>query len=291
MTPDLVTVAIPAYNHQDYVQATIHSVIAQTHQNLELVILNDGSTDRTDSMITELLDECRQRFVRVDYINKENEGLAATWNRALDWSQAEYFYTIASDDVAKPHAVATLYGFLSRHPEYALVTGDNEIIDQSGQQCGWDKARNPVALNDACYRTFKEFMAAKRKNRARFKPNRYGTYKTLLQANYITNGKLFRRPAVLHVGKYIPAMKLEDWYINLQLAKQFKMKFFDEVLLSYRWHGTNTICNPAYLENSREAIWLHEYHHHRRWFDKYAARKVKKAVSRRLQEIHHSRVE
>lgn len=275
---DLVTVAIPAYNHQNYVQATMRSIIAQTHRNIELVIFNDGSTDNTDSRIKELQGECQKRFVRFDYISKENEGLAATWNRAIDWAQADYLYTIASDDVAEPHAIETLYEFLSKHNDYALAAGDNAIIDGSGQRCGWDINLNNTASEKAVYHTVVEMMKAKRKNRGRFKPKKYGTYKTLIKANYVTNGKLFRRQSLIEVGKYVPGMKLEDWYINLQLAKRYRMKLVNDILLSYRWHGANTIRDTNYLKNSREAIWQYEYENHPKWFKKYATRKIKKII-------------
>ena len=139
MENDLVTVAIPAYNHQDYVQETIHSIIKQTHENIELIILNDGSSDNTDIKIKEILPECKKRFIRTDYIIKENEGLAATWNRAIDWAKSDYLYTIASDDVATSDAVETLYRFLSKHEHYALAVGDNQFINEKSERCYWDK--------------------------------------------------------------------------------------------------------------------------------------------------------
>jgi alpha-1,3-rhamnosyltransferase len=278
MNNDLVTVAIPAYNHQDYVQETIYSIIKQTHENIELVIFNDGSTDNTDAKIKELLPECKKRFVRLEYISKENEGLAATWNRAIDWAHSDYLYTIASDDIAMPQAVETLYHFLSRHKKYALAVGDNQIINEKGERCYWDKQRNNTTIEHVVYHTFVEFMKRNRRGRRRFKPRKYGTYKTLLKGNYITNGKMFRIPLLIKVGKFIPGMKLEDWYINLQLAKYYKMKYIDKILLSYRWHNDNTIKNPAYIKNCDKEILEYEKENHSKWFERYADKKCKKQL-------------
>ena len=248
MKNDLVTVAIPAYNHQDYVQETICSIINQTHKNIELVIFNDGSTDDTDTKIKELLSECQKRFVRFEYICKINEGLAATWNRAIDWADSDYLYTIASDDVAMPQAVEILYAFLSENEEYALAVGDNQIINEKGERCYWDKDRNNTTIDHAVFHTFSEYLKRTRGRRT-YTPSNFGTYKTLLQGNYITNGKMFRIQSLIKVGKFISGMKHEDWYINVQLSKHYKMKYIDTILLSYRWHNNNSIHNPVYRKD------------------------------------------
>ncbi len=270
MNNDLVTIVIPAYNHQDYVQEAINSIIEQTHKNIELIIFNDGSTDDTDAKIKELLPECKKRFVRFDYINKENEGLPATLNRAIDWAKADYFYMISSDDVAEPQAIKTLYDFLSKHNKYALAVGDNQIINEKSERCYWDKQRNNTTIDNAVYHTFAEFLKKSRRERRRYKPRKYGTYKTLIMGNYITNGKMFRIQSLIKVGKYIPGMKMDDWYMNLQLAKFYKMKYIDEILLSYRWHDKNTIKDPAYITGSDKVILEYEKENHSKWFKKYA---------------------
>ena len=268
MKTDLVTVAIPAYNHQDYVQETISSIIKQTHRNLELIILNDGSTDDTDAKIRELLPECEKRFIRVEYISKQNEGLGATWNRAIDWARADYLYTIASDDVAMPQAIEVLYEFMSKHKKYAIALGDNQIINEKSERCYWDVNRNSTTKDNAVYRTRKEFLQARRKD-FDFNSKDYGSYKTLIKGNYVINGKLFRKQMLINVGKYKPGMKFEDWYINLQLSKFYKIKFIDTILFSYRWHNTNTIKNPVYVAGGGKAVLDYEKENHPRWFEKY----------------------
>ena len=283
MGNDLVTVAIPAYNHQDYVQDTINSILNQTHANIELIIFNDGSTDKTDARIRELLSGCKKRFKRIEYICKGNEGLGATWNRAIDWAQGEYIYTIASDDVAMPRAIEILYAFLSRHEDYAMAVGDNQIINENGERCYWDKERKNTGKANAAYRTFGEFLKKKRKD-FEFNSKDYGTYKTLIKSNYITNGKMFRKQALIRVGKYIAGMKMEDWYMNLQLAKFYKLKYIDEILLSYRWHNTNTVKNSAYVNGSCEAILKYEKENHSEWFYKYHPPKTDLLAGSRLQK-------
>jgi alpha-1,3-rhamnosyltransferase len=278
MKSDLVTVVIPAYNHQDYVQEAIYSVINQTHKNIELVIFNDGSTDNTDIKIKELLPECKKRFARLEYISKENEGLAATLNRAIDWAISDYLYIIASDDVAMPQAVDILYDFLSKYNEYALAVGDNQIINEKSERCYWDKHKNNTNIDRAVFHTFAGYLGKNRIGRSNYKPCNYGTYKTLLKGNYITNGKMIRIRSLIKVGRFMPGMKFEDWHINLQLSKYYKMKFIDQILFSYRWHNDNSIKNTAYRTGSSKKVLEYERENHRIWFDKYADRRCKRKI-------------
>ena len=72
----LVSIVIPAYNHEKYIKETIKSLINQTYENLELIVIDDGSTDSTFEKLQELKQECEERFVRVVFQKKENEGTA-----------------------------------------------------------------------------------------------------------------------------------------------------------------------------------------------------------------------
>ncbi|MGA6331370.1 glycosyltransferase family 2 protein, partial [Acinetobacter baumannii] len=95
----LVSIVIPCYNHANFVQDCIQSVIAQTYQNIELIIIDDGSKDGSVEKIQEFIGECEKRFVRFEFRNRPNKGLSATLNEALEWCQGEYFSAIASDDM------------------------------------------------------------------------------------------------------------------------------------------------------------------------------------------------
>ncbi|HCJ6574862.1 TPA: glycosyltransferase family 2 protein, partial [Acinetobacter baumannii] len=95
----LVSIIIPCYNHANFVQDCIQSVIAQTYQNIELIIIDDGSKDETVEKIQKLVTQCTERFVKFEFRHRPNKGLSATLNEALEWCQGEYFSAIASDDM------------------------------------------------------------------------------------------------------------------------------------------------------------------------------------------------
>ncbi len=235
----LISVVIPAYNHENYVQGAIRSVIAQTYQNLELIVVDDGSHDNTWTKIQEMADACKSRFSNVILIRKENGGIISSLNLAIERMSGEYVYTMASDDLAKPDAIETLYDFAHKNPEYGMVVGDDDIIDSDGARTYWDIDRNCVPADQAVYKTFGEYLK-KMRPEIDFNTDDFGTYPSLLRGNYVPNGYLIRTDLLRQIGGYRPGM-LEDWHMAMQLAKITKIKYIDRVLFSYRWHETNTI--------------------------------------------------
>ena len=111
----LVSVIIPAYNHEKYVQETVKSIINQTYKNIELIIIDDGSTDNTWQKIQEIKEECEKRFKRVFFETKKNEGTCKTLTKLISLTQGEFVYLIASDDRAKPKAIEKEVAFLKKN--------------------------------------------------------------------------------------------------------------------------------------------------------------------------------
>ena len=130
----LVTAVIPVYNHERYVEESLRSMIAQTYENIELIVINDGSKDGSHEKVLGLVGACQQRFRRFEYRNRENRGLTNTLNEALEWAQGEYFTALASDDIALPQKVIVLVDALERAGrEYAAAFGDALFIDEHGE--------------------------------------------------------------------------------------------------------------------------------------------------------------
>ncbi len=236
----LVSVLIGAYNHQDYVAATIQSIIEQTYSNIELIVIDDGSTDATWERIKAMQSACEQRFQRVVFQTKNNEGSCATVNKLLDLAKSEFVYLIASDDLAKPTAIEKELAFLTTNPEYAMVMGDDEFIDKNGKRCYWDKNRNIIYdIHKAASKTYKDHL--QRVCNIQFNSDDFGAYDKLYIANHIPNGYLVRKSIFNIIGKFTYEAPLEDYWLMLQISKYAKIKFLDEVLFSYRWHDSNTI--------------------------------------------------
>ena len=239
----LVSVLIPAYNHENYIQETIESIINQTYPNIELIILDDGSKDKTWEKITELKPKCENRFVKILFETKQNEGTCITLNKLLKLSSGEFVYIIASDDLAKPQAIEEEVKFLQDNPDYALAVGDNEYVDSMGKQIFRTQKAFTSNIKNAKYKTVKEFLSSKLK--IDFLSDDFGSYKTLYKENYIPNGYLIRKNIFETIGNFTKNAPLEDFWLMLQISKYKKMKYIDEILFSYRIHDTNTIGNST----------------------------------------------
>lgn len=238
----LISVTIPAYNHEKYIQETIKSIINQTYPNLELIIIDDGSTDSTWQKTEEMRELCEKRFTKTVFLQQENQGTCETLNKLCQLTQGEYIFDIASDDALKPNAISTLYEFLSQNPDYALAVGDNEIIDENSKICYWDNNRNIVYdKTNAKFSTFGNFL--KKQRNFDFESDKFGSYETLYTGNYIPNGYLIRKSIFEKTGYFTKEAPLEDWWLMLQISKYAKFKYINQILYSYRWHSTNTIKN------------------------------------------------
>jgi glycosyltransferase involved in cell wall biosynthesis len=111
----LVSVLLPVYNGADYLNDSIQSILAQTYSHLELIVIDDGSTDESYSMVMSLHDE------RIRSYQQENMGLARTLNRAINLARGKYFARQDQDDISLPRRIEMQVDFLERHPSNGLV--------------------------------------------------------------------------------------------------------------------------------------------------------------------------
>jgi len=238
MSNPLVTVILPAYNHQEFVEDSINAIIGQDYQNIELIILNDGSKDNTHQVISSLLDKCKARFVRFEYVNKTNEGLANTLNQGVFWSKADYVTVIASDDIMKSNKVSVLLkALLGTSNEIALSYADADFIDSHGNYIFLDD-KGDVCQSNTGWGTFISFYTRRRKD---IKGD-FFDYTILLKGNFLpAMSVMWKADALKKVGMFTPNIIIEDWDLWLRMARSFQGVYVPHVVASYRWHETNTV--------------------------------------------------
>ena len=116
-----VSVILPVYNGEEYLQAAIDSILAQTFRDFELIIINDGSRDGSKSIIDAICDE------RVRKYHQDNVGLAATLNRGIDLAQGDYVARQDQDDISYPERLERQVDYLDNRSDVALVGTRAEI--------------------------------------------------------------------------------------------------------------------------------------------------------------------
>lgn len=253
----LISVIIPAYNHELYVQEAIRSVIDQTYPNIELIVIDDGSKDATFQKIKEMAPECEKRFARFIYQTQENQGTCTTLNRLLALTKGGYVAWIASDDKYTSNALSNLIQILENNPKVGLVVGKNLIMDSKGKQCYWDKERNIVYEKErAKWENFSDCLT--QLSKIDFNSLEFGTYKNLLKSNHIPNGFLIRKSIVDKIGPFTKEAPLEDHWMMLQIAKYAKMKYIDIPCFYYRWHLANTAGQNEKMRAMEKATFEYE---------------------------------
>lgn len=115
--PDLVSVIIPCYNHGDYILEAIDSVLAQTYDNIEIIIVNDGSDNKETIDILKSINE-----PKTSVFHKENGGPSSARNFGIEQSEGEFILTLDSDDMFAPSFLEKAVKILKNNPETGMVT-------------------------------------------------------------------------------------------------------------------------------------------------------------------------
>ena len=256
----LISVLIPAYNHERYIGDCVRSVMTQDWARMELLIVDDGSTDGTWQRIQELANEAQKsgKFERVEIATQENRGTCETLNRLCSMARGDVIATIASDDMYLPGALSALMKPLQEDEAVGVVVGQNELMDSEGRRCFWDEARDiHYDTEGVRYATFNQFL--EKETGVNANSERFGKYEELLKANHIANGYLIRRSSLDRVLPFRKEAPLEDHWLHLQLSKICKYRSIDAHTFCYRWHAMNTIRQSAKISRYRAMMFKYEY--------------------------------
>lgn len=218
----LVTVVVPYYNHKDYVEECIFSVLNQTHKNVELIVIDDGSPDDGYKLIERLADEHSFRFIR-----KANEGLSNTLNLGLSLASGEYFCAIASDDVWFETKLATQLVYLEKNKERACsasAVATGEIISPEIRKTRRMLTGYKTGFNDLVYR----------------------------RTNVFAVNLIFKTSIIKELAGYDPNTKLEDLDLLMKYTSRFGPIYsLGEDLAYYRVHGGNISLDREMIFNER----------------------------------------
>ena len=215
----LVTLVTPTYNQAGYLRETLDSVLAQTHRALEYLVIDDGSSDATPTVMEGYAG-------RLQSLRQPNMGQAATLNKGWTMARGRYIGYLSSDDLLLPDAIARLAAVLDAKPDVVCVFPDCDLID----------ARSQVVRRAVC-RPFDLETAV------------------VQQECYIGAGALFRRDAFEAVGGWRPEMRLApDREFWIRLAALGRIEFLRDSLALYRTHPEATSFKAASEAVSQEYL-------------------------------------
>src|SRR5574344_2044614 len=187
MKKKLVSVLIPSFNHEKYINQTIRSVLDQTYSRIELIIIDDGSTDHTYQMEQCMEKQCIARFEKFILKKQDNEGTISTLNSLIKLAHGEYILILASDDILDNNAISLEVNILENDNEVGVVVGKNLIIDEKSNICFWNENREIVYdATKAKWIDFCQFISES--TNTNFMSKDFGSYEKLLNGNHIPNG-------------------------------------------------------------------------------------------------------
>ena len=129
---------MPAYNASDFIREAVDSILAQTFRDFELIILNDGSTDDTQTIVESYKDE------RIRLVNKANSGVASTLNEGLKLATGEFIWRHDADDISLPQKLERQIQFIDKHPEFDLCATQIAFMTERGK-VAWDMRQPKTA--------------------------------------------------------------------------------------------------------------------------------------------------
>jgi glycosyltransferase involved in cell wall biosynthesis len=237
----LVSVVIPAYNHQDFIAAAMESVLNQTVGDLELIIVDDGSTDKTAEVIKGYTDK------RISYTWQENQDAFNTINRGMSLARGRYISILNSDDIYSLDRLEKLVAVGEERKAACLFTDVIPISDDG------------VEFTDPDF----GWNVWHRKNREYFRQHG-DIYTGFLHGNYmVTTSNLFlTAEAVRKVGNFASIRYLHDYDYMFRVLLAFPESVFyleHEQLLYYRIHQGNTLSEAAIIGRQQDLGVIEKY--------------------------------
>ncbi len=210
-----ITVVIAAYNSEKYLLKAIDSVLQQSYENFELIVVDDGSTDNTRSIVQQLIDE--NTFEKFKYIYQAHSGISGARNEGIERSGKEIIVVLDSDDEYLPDTLTTIASFFKDNPETDLMYGNINVIDNYGRYIRKKK-----------YRSYGNDELKKKIFRSVFVPFKHSAI-------------AYKKDSVIKTGLYNPEYKR---LVDVDLMIRFindnrKVTHLDKLLTNFRRHGTN----------------------------------------------------
>jgi len=214
----LVSVVIPSYNHSKYIKEAILSILNQTYENIELIVIDDGSSDDSVKIIQKLANQYNFKF-----IHRENRGLLGTLNEGLSLSSGYYFAEIASDDIWLPEKIAQQVKAMKSDINLKISFHEVEEINQNGIVTGkvkYTNRENPI----------------------------YDFENVLMYADLPPASIFMRKEELIEVGGYNDDLQVEDLYIWLKILRNGGYaKVINKTVSKYRIHDNNTHSNDLMI--------------------------------------------
>lgn len=234
----LVSIGLPVYNGENFLEEAIHSILNQTFTDFELIISDNGSTDRTE-------DICRH-FAKLDkrikyYQSQNNQGASWNFNNTFHLSQGTYFKWAAHDDIIEPFYLEKCVSVLENHKEYVGCSSHVKVIDSEGVERSYDTIELENKYSSSAAKRFLDYMSFRHMCYDAFALFRKSAMeKTTLIAPFFSSDRLFLAQIVLYgIIYHIP----ETLFVN----RDHKDRSIKRKISASEWFDPNSKSSPKYI--------------------------------------------
>ncbi|WP_208558878.1 glycosyltransferase family 2 protein [Marinilactibacillus kalidii] len=229
----LVSIITPCYNGEQFIQKFLDSVLSQTYNNIQLIIIDDGSTDGTEEVIKSNADSFKVKDIELKYVYQKNLGQAAAINKGLQQAKGKYLTWPDSDDYFSSDSIEKRVALLEKNENYDIVLNKTQLVDS--EQNVLEELIRPTEVN----RTLFDDM--------------------IFEKNAIFHGGsyLVRKNALmdkLKDGQIIESRAGQNWQLILPIAYGNKIKYLDEPLFFvYVREGSHSRGKRSYTSEIKKA--------------------------------------
>ena len=196
-----VSVVMPVYNGEQYLAEAIESILTQTMSNFEFIIINDGSTDKSEEIIFSYADE------RIKYIKQKNSGVGSALKKGCEQALGKYIARMDCDDISEPHRLEYQVKYLKQHKSTVLISSACYYIDKYGFVVG---RSFPVTTNNAIKKKLK------------------------VGSPICHPGVMMSKKAYILAGGYQNLEPLEDYFLWNKMAMHGLIRNIPTPLIQYR---------------------------------------------------------
>ena len=223
----LVSIIIPAYNKAALTVKTVESALNQSYHNIEVIVVDDGSSDNTSEHLNRFKD-------KIKYIYKKNAGACSARNLGLRFAKGEFVGFLDCDDLYDPKKIEACIGYLEKYPKYGFVHTAVDFIDDKGNIVG--------------------HLSHPKSRYQGWSANR------LILGNYICNSTVIIKRSCLDKSGYFDETIFTpaDWDLWMRLAEVTPVGYIDEALTQYRV-SDNYILDRLELAESEEKIVIEKF--------------------------------
>ena len=219
----LVSICIPCYNHERYIEDCINSILVQDYEKIELIIVDDCSTDNSVLHITNMKSKIETKVERfVFLVNETNCGNCKTMNKAFKHVRGKYIFPMASDDAIFPSCISIMVNAIE-NTSYLICTGDSVIVEDN-----WHFNQKKYITNEHLLE-IPSYI------------NDDNIFIEVLKHNFLPSpGTIFCNNLLDEIGNYDEELKFADWDFRLRILRTHKIKFISETVYYYRRSNTSS---------------------------------------------------